>query len=50
MANHSYLSDLNIDLIVSYNIIKTKLNKITEALKVHQANHNKEYYYNIRSK
>lgn len=50
MLNHSYLSDLNVDLIVSYNIIKTRLNELTETLKVHQINHSEEYYYSIRGK
>lgn len=44
----SNLSDLNADLIVSYEIIKSKPLELIEALKIHKNNHNKEYYYKIR--
>lgn len=49
MVTHSYLSDLNADLIVAYTTIKTRLNELIEALKIHELNHNKEYYYQIRA-
>ena len=48
-VNHSYLSDLNVDLIVAYNIIKSDLKELIEVLKIHHKNHNEEYYYHIRS-
>lgn len=49
MAKFSYLSDMNIDLIVSYNIIKTNVEELIAKLKIHQKNHNEEYYYKMRS-
>lgn len=49
MVNHSYLSDLNVDLIVAYNIIKTEPEKLINLLKKHAENHNEEYYYKIRA-
>ena len=48
MVNHSYLSDMNVDLVVSYNIIKNEPQKLIELLNKHTENHNEEYYYNIR--
>jgi len=47
-AKSSYLSDLNADLVVSYQTIKTYPRELIDALKIHQANHNEEYYYKIR--
>jgi len=44
-----YLSDLNVDLIVSYQVIKTKPLELIEALKIHKDNHSKDYYYKIRN-
>jgi DNA adenine methylase len=49
MVNHSYLSDLNADLIITYNIIKTNPKKLIELLQKYQENHNEEYYYKIRA-
>ena len=46
---HSYISDLNVDLIVAYSTIKTRLTELIEALKIHELNHNEEYYYQIRA-
>lgn len=43
-ARLSYLSDLNADLIVSYQIIKTKPLELIELLRVHEERHNKDYY------
>ncbi len=48
-TKHSYLSDLNVDLIISYQIIKTEPLKLIETLKVHKENHCKDYYYEIRN-
>lgn len=49
MVNHSYLSDLNADLVVSYNIIKDEPQKLIGLLNKHRENHNEEYYYKIRA-
>ena len=49
MVNHSYLSDLNADLVVSYNIIKNEPQKLIELLNKHKKNHIEEYYYKIRA-
>ena len=35
MVNHSYLSDLNADLVVAYNIIKTEPEKLINLLRKH---------------
>jgi DNA adenine methylase len=43
-----YLSDMNVDLVIAYNIIKTKPQQLIELLKNHKENHNEEYYYKIR--
>lgn len=48
-VTHSYISDLNVDLIVAYSTIKTRLTELIEALKIHELNHNEEYYYQIRA-
>lgn len=49
MAKSCYLSDMNIDLIVSYNVIKSNVEELIEKLKIHQKNHNEDYYYKMRS-
>lgn len=49
MVDFSYLSDLNVDLIVAYNTIKTNPHELIKALKVHTRNHNTDYYYKIRA-
>lgn len=49
MVNFSHLSDMNIDLIVSYNVIKENVDELIKELKIHERNHDEEYYYKIRS-
>lgn len=49
-TKHSYLSDLNADLITCYQTIKTKPLELIEALKTHKENHCKDYYYATRNK
>ena len=46
MVNHSYLSDLNADLVVAYNIIKTEPEKLINILKKHFFDKNR---YNVGS-
>ncbi len=48
-VKHAYLSDLNIDLLVAYNILRTRPHELIKALNVHQVNHKKDYYYQMRS-
>ena len=45
---HSTLSDLNSDLIHTFQIVKDHPNKLSEALASHHASHSQEYYYAIR--
>lgn len=48
IENRSYLSDLNLQLINSYNIIKSKPNELIECLKKYQ--NNSDTYYRLREK
>ncbi|MDT4331199.1 DNA adenine methylase [Methylomonas sp. MS20] len=43
------LSDINSELINSYNIVKNNPEYVFNLLKEHQKNHSKDYYYKIRS-
>lgn len=49
MFNKCYLSDINLDLVTSYNAVKKNPEEISKLLDLHQANHCKEYYYQVRS-
>lgn len=44
------LSDINFDLVMTYNVIKKDVEKLVELLESHQTKHNEEYYYQIRDK
>lgn len=46
---HTFLNDINKDLITTYNVIKTHPQELIDLLKVHRDNHNKEYFYIMRS-
>lgn len=46
---HAYLSDINLDLVITYSVVKKDVHKLIELLKVHQKKHSEEYYYKIRS-
>jgi DNA adenine methylase len=46
-----YLSDINKELIITYNVVKKNLNELIFSLKKHERNHKrnpKKYYYKIR--
>lgn len=43
-----FLSDMNADLIIAYNVIKNNPKELIEALKIHKENHCEEYYYKMR--
>lgn len=47
---HAYLSDINKNLITTYNIIKNDVNTLILRLKEYQELHSKEYFYNQRKK
>lgn len=44
-----YLSDINEELILTYDTIKNNLEELIKLLKEYKAKHNKEFYYKIRS-
>lgn len=43
-----FLSDINLELVTSYNAVKKNLNEINGLVNTHIKNHSKEYYYQIR--
>lgn len=44
----AFLSDINFELVIAYNVVKTDPEKLLELLRVHQANHDEGYYYEMR--
>ena len=44
-----FLSDINEELIITYQIIKNNLEELIKLLKEYKKKHNKEFYYEIRS-
>lgn len=44
-----YLSDINKELIITYEIVKNDINNLIKLLKEYKKKHNKEFYYEIRS-
>lgn len=47
LPEKAYLSDLNFELVTTYNVIKTNVEGLIKSLKRHP--HNKEYFLSIRS-
>jgi|LDZT01.1.fsa_nt_gi DNA adenine methylase len=45
----AYLSDTNLDLVLTYKVIQKEPQKLIDQLKIHNNNHSEEYYYKIRS-
>jgi DNA adenine methylase len=45
----AFLSDTNLDLIITYRIIQTQPEALIKRLQIHAKQHSKEYYYQIRS-
>jgi DNA adenine methylase len=43
-----YLSDINEELITTYNVVKNNLDDLIALLKEYKIKHNKEFYYKIR--
>lgn len=45
---NAFLSDINLDLVITYNMIKKRPYELIEKLKEHKKKHNENYYYKIR--
>lgn len=50
MPKKAVLSDMNPELVITYNIIKNDVKELIKKLKVHQKNNNKDYFLEIRAK
>ena len=48
-AQRSYLSDNNLDLIISYQVIKADPTRLIDRLKLYAASHSKEEFYRVRA-
>ncbi len=46
----AYLSDINFHLIIAFTTVRDHIDKLIAELKIHEANHSKEYYYEGRIK
>lgn len=46
--DRAYLSDSNFELVITYRMIQKNPEELIDLLKVHQRNHSKDYYYQIR--
>ena len=49
LPEKAILSDMNEELVITYNVIKTNLKKLIFKLKIHKKNNSKEYFLKIRS-
>ena len=49
MFKQCYLSDINLDLVTSYNAVKYYPEQVGQLLQSHVQNHSKEYYYQVRN-
>lgn len=47
---NAFISDANLDLIITYKVIQKDVDKLIEQLKIHQGKHTDEYYYKVREK
>lgn len=48
LPKKAFLSDMNFELVTTYNVIKNDVEKLIKLLKKHD--HNKEYFLNVRAK
>lgn len=48
IINTAVLSDINPELIITYQVVKDNVYELIEKLKEHEKNHCKDYYYRIR--
>lgn len=46
----AYLSDINFHLIITFIVVRDHPEKLIELLRIHEANHSHEYFYQIRIK
>ena len=44
-----YLSDINEELVLTYNVIKNNIDELISLLKEYKEKHNKDFYYKIRA-
>ncbi|CAK6889138.1 Site-specific DNA-methyltransferase (adenine-specific) [Rickettsia helvetica] len=44
-----YLSDINLELVTSYNAVKTNPDAVSKLLDSHKTKHSKEHYYQVRA-
>lgn len=47
--HHAYVSDMNSELINTYNVVKTQPENLLGLLQAHQDDHDKEHYLEVRS-
>jgi DNA adenine methylase len=46
----AYLSDINLHLVITFNSVKSDVETLIKKLKLHERNHDKEYYLKMREK
>ncbi|KJV51989.1 D12 class N6 adenine-specific DNA methyltransferase family protein [Orientia tsutsugamushi str. Gilliam] len=44
-----FLSDINLDLITSYNAVKNNPNEVNRLLSLYHKHHSKDYYYKVKT-
>ncbi|KJV71292.1 putative site-specific DNA adenine methylase [Orientia tsutsugamushi str. TA716] len=44
------MSDINLDLITSYNAVKNNPNEVNRLLSLYHKHHSKDYYYKVKNK
>ena len=49
LPDKAHINDSNVELITTYRVIKKNPNKLIRLLAEHQASHDKEFYYSMRS-
>lgn len=49
LPKRAFLSDMNLELVKTYNVIKNNVDALIKKLKEHKKKNNKEYYLKIRS-
>ena len=49
LPQKAVLSDMNKELVTTYNVIKNNVDKLITKLKIHQKNNSKEYFLKVRS-
>lgn len=47
--NNAFLSDINFDLVASYNVVKNNPEKLCDYIEKHLQNHNTEYFYRVQT-